>query len=65
MFDESKFDVNLKLWALRIPRELCKSATRILNGYAFSALEVPKFVTFSLDSQILKLRTKNLTSEVD
>ncbi|KAA8523084.1 hypothetical protein F0562_009507 [Nyssa sinensis] len=33
MLDESKFDVHLKLWALRIPRELCKVATRILNGY--------------------------------
>ncbi|XP_050369436.1 tRNA (guanine(37)-N1)-methyltransferase 2 isoform X2 [Argentina anserina] len=33
MLDESKFDVQLKLWALRIPRELCKVATRILNGY--------------------------------
>ncbi|XP_059638079.1 tRNA (guanine(37)-N1)-methyltransferase 2-like isoform X2 [Cornus florida] len=35
MLDESKFDVHLKLWALRIPRELCKVATRILNGYMF------------------------------
>ncbi|XP_030549952.1 tRNA (guanine(37)-N1)-methyltransferase 1 isoform X2 [Rhodamnia argentea] len=33
MFDESQFDVCLKLWALRIPRELCKVATRALNGY--------------------------------
>nr|XP_011470366.1 PREDICTED: tRNA (guanine(37)-N1)-methyltransferase 2 [Fragaria vesca subsp. vesca]XP_011470679.1 PREDICTED: tRNA (guanine(37)-N1)-methyltransferase 2 [Fragaria vesca subsp. vesca] len=33
MLDESKFDVHLKLWALRIPRELCKVATRVLNGY--------------------------------
>ncbi|KAL5541732.1 hypothetical protein UlMin_009442, partial [Ulmus minor] len=33
MLDESKFDVHLKLWAIRIPRELCKVATRILNGY--------------------------------
>nr|XP_048321820.1 tRNA (guanine(37)-N1)-methyltransferase 2 isoform X1 [Ziziphus jujuba var. spinosa]XP_048321821.1 tRNA (guanine(37)-N1)-methyltransferase 2 isoform X1 [Ziziphus jujuba var. spinosa] len=33
MLDESKFDVHLKLRALRIPRELCKVATRILNGY--------------------------------
>lgn len=36
MLDESKFDVHLNLWALPIPRELCKVATRILNGYAFS-----------------------------
>ncbi|KAA3476975.1 tRNA (guanine(37)-N1)-methyltransferase 2-like isoform X3 [Gossypium australe] len=33
MLDESKFDVNFKLLALRIPRELCKTATRLLNGY--------------------------------
>lgn len=33
MFDESKFDVKLVLLALRIPRELCKVTTRILNGY--------------------------------
>lgn len=33
MLDESKFDVHLKLRALRIPRELCKSAIKILNGY--------------------------------
>ncbi|KAF7838622.1 tRNA (guanine(37)-N1)-methyltransferase 2 [Senna tora] len=32
MLDESKFDVHLKLWALRIPCQLCKLATRILNG---------------------------------
>ncbi|KAG2718567.1 hypothetical protein I3843_03G218100 [Carya illinoinensis] len=33
MLDESKFDVHLKLWALRVPREFCKVGTRILNGY--------------------------------
>lgn len=33
MLEESKFGVHLKLWALRIPRELCKTATRVLNGY--------------------------------
>ncbi|XVF34785.1 hypothetical protein REPUB_Repub18cG0088400 [Reevesia pubescens] len=32
MLDKSKFDVNLNLLALRIPRELCKIATRLLNG---------------------------------
>lgn len=34
MLDKSKFDVKYDLWALRVPREICKSATRILNGYA-------------------------------
>ncbi|KAL6508533.1 hypothetical protein OROGR_023244 [Orobanche gracilis] len=33
MLDENIFDVQLNLWALRIPREHCKLATRILNGY--------------------------------
>ncbi|XP_010688144.2 tRNA (guanine(37)-N1)-methyltransferase 2 isoform X2 [Beta vulgaris subsp. vulgaris] len=33
MLDKSKFDVKYDLWALRVPREICKSATRILNGY--------------------------------
>ncbi|GAB4828351.1 hypothetical protein Ancab_035348 [Ancistrocladus abbreviatus] len=33
MLDESKFDVNFQLWAIRLPRELCKAATKILNGY--------------------------------
>ncbi|KAL6518624.1 hypothetical protein OROGR_019126 [Orobanche gracilis] len=33
MLDEKLFDVQLNLWALRIPREHCKFATRVLNGY--------------------------------
>ncbi|KAJ0989447.1 hypothetical protein J5N97_007803 [Dioscorea zingiberensis] len=33
MVDESKFDVHLQLWALRIPRELCKAVSRLLHGY--------------------------------
>ncbi|KAF8400751.1 hypothetical protein HHK36_014051 [Tetracentron sinense] len=32
MLDENKFDSHLQLWALRIPRELCKLVSRILNG---------------------------------
>nr|GEX73842.1 putative polyprotein [Tanacetum cinerariifolium] len=35
MLDESKFDVHLKLFALRIPKELCKVATKLLNGHMF------------------------------
>lgn len=31
--DERKFDLHLKLWAIRVPREHCKLATRVLNGY--------------------------------
>ncbi|GAB2215996.1 hypothetical protein Droror1_Dr00023762 [Drosera rotundifolia] len=33
MLDESKFDVKLKLWALRIPCQFCKAVTKLLNGY--------------------------------
>ncbi|KAG9456706.1 hypothetical protein H6P81_001214 [Aristolochia fimbriata] len=33
MLDESKFDLQLQLWALQIPRELCKRVGSILNGY--------------------------------
>ncbi|KAK6153227.1 hypothetical protein DH2020_012866 [Rehmannia glutinosa] len=33
MLDERKFDVQLNLLALRVPREHCKLVTRILNGY--------------------------------
>ncbi|PWA90349.1 tRNA transferase Trm5/Tyw2 [Artemisia annua] len=35
MLDESKFDVHLKLLALRIPKELCKLATKLLDGHMF------------------------------
>ncbi|CAH9102003.1 unnamed protein product [Cuscuta epithymum] len=31
--DKSKFDLQLNLWALRIPCQHCKMAIRILNGY--------------------------------
>ncbi|KAH9800457.1 tRNA (guanine(37)-N1)-methyltransferase 1 [Citrus sinensis] len=40
MLDESKFDVHLKLWALRIPREHCKVASKILNGYLINRARV-------------------------
>lgn len=40
MLDESKFDVHLKLWALRIPREHCKVASKILNGYLINKARV-------------------------
>ncbi|TMW97676.1 hypothetical protein EJD97_005153 [Solanum chilense] len=38
--DESKFDMHLKLWALRIPREHCKAAMKILNGHLFDRQRV-------------------------
>lgn len=43
MLDESKFDVHLNLWALRIPRELCKAAIKILNGYAMFCVILFRF----------------------
>ncbi|KAM0020715.1 putative tRNA (guanine(37)-N(1))-methyltransferase [Helianthus debilis subsp. tardiflorus] len=33
MLDESMFDLHLKLWALRIPREFCKVASKLLDGH--------------------------------
>lgn len=44
MLDESKFDVKYQLWALRIPREFCKAATRILNGYLLDKPRVKPIV---------------------
>ncbi|XP_020882510.1 tRNA (guanine(37)-N1)-methyltransferase 1 isoform X2 [Arabidopsis lyrata subsp. lyrata] len=61
MFDESKFDVNLKLWALRIPRELCKSATRILNGYM---LNMPRVKPITEDPTCEKTRLVILSESV-
>ncbi|KAK4798607.1 hypothetical protein SAY86_030933 [Trapa natans] len=40
VIDESKFDVHLELRALRIPRELCKITTRLLNGYLLDKARV-------------------------
>ncbi|MQM11973.1 hypothetical protein Taro_044885, partial [Colocasia esculenta] len=33
VMDEGAFNLTLQLWALRIPRELCSRAIRLLNGY--------------------------------
>lgn len=48
MLDESKFDVDLKLWALRIPCQLCKAATRILNGYHHNYSSSIPFVSLNI-----------------
>ncbi|XP_052727648.1 tRNA (guanine(37)-N1)-methyltransferase 2 isoform X2 [Vigna angularis] len=42
--DESNFDVQFKLWALRIPCQHCKVATRILNGYLFDKPRVKPII---------------------
>uniref|UniRef100_A0A1J3JBS7 tRNA (guanine(37)-N1)-methyltransferase n=1 Tax=Noccaea caerulescens TaxID=107243 RepID=A0A1J3JBS7_NOCCA len=60
-FDESKFDVHLKLWALKIPRELCKSATRILNGYM---LNMPRIKPIIEDPASEKTRLVILSESV-
>ncbi|XVE54320.1 hypothetical protein DITRI_Ditri03aG0071100 [Diplodiscus trichospermus] len=61
MLDESKFDVNLKLFALRIPRELCKSATRLLNGYL---LDKPRVKPITEDPTSEKNRLLILSEKV-
>ncbi|XP_021807179.1 tRNA (guanine(37)-N1)-methyltransferase 2 [Prunus avium] len=61
MLDESKFDVHLKLWALRIPRELCKVATRILNGYL---LDKPRIKPITEDPTCEKNRYMILSERV-
>ncbi|KAK4488979.1 hypothetical protein RD792_004770 [Penstemon davidsonii] len=53
MLDERKFDVQLNLWALRIPREHCKLATRILNGYL---LDKPRIKPITEDPKCDKNR---------
>ncbi|XVF88485.1 hypothetical protein PTKIN_Ptkin19aG0055100 [Pterospermum kingtungense] len=61
MMDESKFDVNLKLLALRIPRELCKIATRLLNGYL---LDKPRVKPITEDPTSEKNRYMILSENV-
>ncbi|XP_054812332.1 tRNA (guanine(37)-N1)-methyltransferase 2 isoform X2 [Prosopis cineraria] len=61
MLDESKFDVHLKLWALRIPCQLCKVATRILNGYL---LDKPRVKPITEDPTCKKNRYLILSDTV-
>ncbi|XP_060964237.1 tRNA (guanine(37)-N1)-methyltransferase 2 [Cannabis sativa] len=61
MLDESKFDLNLKLWALRIPRQLCKAATRLLNGYL---LDKPRVKPITEDPTCEKNRYMILSESV-
>ncbi|KAL5976061.1 hypothetical protein ACLOJK_020391 [Asimina triloba] len=53
MLDESKFDVKLDLWALRIPRELCKRVSGILHGYL---LDKPRIKPITEDPSCEKNR---------
>ncbi|PON73356.1 SAM-dependent methyltransferase TRM5/TYW2-type [Parasponia andersonii] len=61
MLDQSKFDVILNLWALRIPRQLCKVATRILGGYL---LDKPRIKPITEDPTCEKSRYMILSERV-
>ncbi|XP_007013262.2 PREDICTED: tRNA (guanine(37)-N1)-methyltransferase 1 [Theobroma cacao] len=61
MLDESKFDVNFQLLALRIPREFCKIATRLLNGYL---LDKPRVKPITEDPTSEKNRYIILSEQV-
>ncbi|XP_020225404.1 tRNA (guanine(37)-N1)-methyltransferase 2 isoform X3 [Cajanus cajan] len=59
--DESKFDVQFKLWALRIPCQHCTLATRILNGYL---LDKPRVKPITEDPTCAKNRYLILSDKV-
>lgn len=61
MLEESKFDVHLKLWALRIPREFCKVATKLLNGHM---LDRPRIKPITEDPTSEKTRYVILSERV-
>uniref|UniRef100_A0A251TPV0 tRNA (guanine(37)-N1)-methyltransferase n=1 Tax=Helianthus annuus TaxID=4232 RepID=A0A251TPV0_HELAN len=61
MLDESKFDLQLKLWALRIPREWCKVATKLLNGHM---LDRPRIKPITEDPNSEKTRYVILSEKV-
>ncbi|KAK1417297.1 hypothetical protein QVD17_26423 [Tagetes erecta] len=61
MLDESKFDVHLKLWALRVPREFCKAATKLLNGHM---LDRPRIKPITEDPTSEKTRYVILSEKV-
>ncbi|XP_061362166.1 tRNA (guanine(37)-N1)-methyltransferase 2 isoform X2 [Gastrolobium bilobum] len=61
MLDESKFDEHFKLWALRIPCQFCKVATRILNGYM---LDKPRVKPITEDPACDKNRYLILSEKV-
>ncbi|KAL8234896.1 hypothetical protein R6Q59_020996 [Mikania micrantha] len=61
MLDEHKFDVHLKLLALRIPREFCKAATKLLNGHM---LDRPRIKPITEDPTGEKTRFVILSEKV-
>lgn len=44
VLDESKFESQLQLWALRIPRELCNSVGRLLHGYMIDRARIKPII---------------------
>ncbi|KAG6488750.1 hypothetical protein ZIOFF_049999 [Zingiber officinale] len=44
LLDESRFDVKLQLWALRIPREHCVTVSRLLSGYLIDKVRIKPIV---------------------
>ncbi|GAB2300391.1 hypothetical protein Dimus_034433 [Dionaea muscipula] len=61
MLDESKFSETFQLWALRIPCQFCKAATRILNGYL---LDKPRVKPITEDPSSDKTRYVILSERV-
>ncbi|KAL8189652.1 hypothetical protein R6Q57_029218 [Mikania cordata] len=61
MLDERNFDVHLKLLALRIPREFCKAATKLLNGHM---LDRPRIKPITEDPTGEKTRFVILSEKV-
>ncbi|XP_042489598.1 tRNA (guanine(37)-N1)-methyltransferase 2 [Macadamia integrifolia] len=61
MLDESKFDVHLQLWALRIPCQLCKPVLRLLNGYL---IDKPRVKPITEDPSCKKSRYLVLSERI-
>ncbi|XP_021764475.1 tRNA (guanine(37)-N1)-methyltransferase 2-like [Chenopodium quinoa] len=61
MLDKSSFDVKFDLWALRVPREICKTATRLLDGYL---LDRPRVKPVAEDPTTQKNRYMILSEKI-
>ncbi|KMZ61016.1 tRNA (guanine(37)-N1)-methyltransferase 2 [Zostera marina] len=44
MFDKKEFDQDLKLWAIRIPKERCNYVSRLLKGYVLNKPRIKPIV---------------------
>ncbi|XP_020111520.1 tRNA (guanine(37)-N1)-methyltransferase [Ananas comosus] len=61
VLDESKFEQKLQLWALRIPRELSSSVTRLLHG---CLLDKPRIKPITEDPDCEKNRLAVLSERI-